>query len=324
MALVFAYQTATHFLALVFVVSALAKLLQPADDAEGSQSWINRFTHSRFFPWLEILPAVVLVAPLPAWLHASVALVIAAVVIAGSVIRMLHPQRSCECFGSVTPDSLWWFVAVNVSVCMAACLLCVIAVAQPAYVSSFDGWYLGSMLALAFLVGRKLRYDRLTGVGYAGRWVGMDSPSSVPHDLVLGQDLGRDIAFGELASIGKPILVVNVSTHCRLCVEVWTDLIGVAKDLSRELTIVTVAEGDRFYRDSPSPGIVRLVDSRSRLGRFLGVKARPFALFLDEELELQLPPTTGVDNVKKFFPILLGLTNPKEPMVEASPLAVPA
>ena len=300
------YLLATHGIALAFWASALAKIIQPSEDSH-YENIFRRIAASRYFNWAEILMAALIISPIPSWLHGVFATALGIIVALGAFYRLNYPEEECECFGSITPISTSKFVALSVLLLGLISFVVVTASQQPRAIVPFNLFVFVGAVLLAALIERKLRYDDLSGSGYAGKNVGIEELKDIPRLMELGIEGGRTFTAGDLTDNDRPILILGISTRCRICRETFERLRQSREILASEFEIVVVAEGSGLFSKENVPGFLQLVDSKSRVGRFLGIRARPFAIYLSNQLELQLPPVGGVTNVNNLLSLLENL-----------------
>lgn len=297
------YTIATHALALTIAASALAKAIQSSNVKE-SRGLLLRIAGSRYFIFAEFFLAALLIAPLQKWVHAVCAVLITIVAILGAAHRFMHPEEECECFGSITPMSKQLYIFLISLIVACSCLVAISAFHIPTEIARTNYWILGASSLLLILIERKLRFDSLTGVGYAGKWNGSKGLQSISSSLVLGEQMGREVRLCDLARNETPILIVVVSTYCHACRQTFENLVESSVIISQSSTIAVVADKGDFYRSENENQLVQLIDTKSRIGRLLGVRARPFAVYLDSRFHHQVSPVMGSSNVKRLFSIL--------------------
>ena len=281
-------------------------MIQPPDKLPHGHI-LRRIAASSLFHWAELILAVLLISPLPMWSHGACAAILSIIVALGALYRIFYPEEECECFGSITPISTGAFAALSILIVGLAGFVIMASSQQPYAIAPVNLWFLGVTLVFVILIERKLRYDHLSGSGYAGKRTGIKKISNIPSSLELGVVGGQAITVAELAKAGQPILLVGISTHCPICRLTFEQVVKAGEVLSNEVKIGVITERGGIYDQVPMANLVQLVDNRSRLGRFLGIRARPFAVYLSEKLDLQLPPVTGAKNIEKFLSILGGL-----------------
>jgi hypothetical protein len=311
------YVLATHSLAVVFAVSALAKLIQTSDTALATpESKLHRVTAARWVPWAVLFLSAVLLVPTLAAIHAGVAAVIAIVVVTGQIQRLLHPTTDCDCFGSITPKSRATFALATAGTCLAAAYVIFVALTAPTHIHDFNGPVFGAAILALYLCERMLRFDELTGSGYAPKW-NIDHLAGLPGTLLFGRAAGIPVTGDDIRQANKPVLIIYASSHCQDCHRVYAKLSALEAEFSSELEMVVVSQNDKLYAGISNQHIHQLVDSKSTIGRFLGAKARPFALYLNRDLEFQIPPVTGAENITKLFGMLARAMEPEPMDIEA-------
>jgi len=301
------YDFATHLLALVFLTSALSKLIQQRDMQRSDAT--ERFARSAAFAATEFLLGLALLVPLPAVVHAAAAIAIATIVGVGQWRRARAPDSECECLGSLTPGSPWLYAVLGVVVFAGTTAVVGVALSQPLAAVPFNGWFAGGTLAVLVVIERKLRYDQTTGQGYARRWVDLTRITHLPGDLLLGERAGQAVSTRDLVNANKPALILAVSPHCHLCHDVYALLSVHAKLLSEEVNLVVIAPNADLYTASPIPSATLLVDASSHLSRFLGLRPRPYALLVTSNLKLQAPPSQTSQTAQRLILVLVKMVN---------------
>ena len=252
-------------LAVVFVVSAVAKLR----DRAGSRDGVRDFgvpqplvgVVAAGLPVAELACALLLVLPDPA---ASVGAVGSLVLLLGFTVAIVvnlargkHPE--CHCFGSVGDQGGigWDTVARNVALMVLASISLVGAGglrSVPAVLADLSlaeaGVLLGVVLLLAVLATMALalrtlirRYGavllRLEAIEQAS---GLAVPQPAP-DFRLPDLDGVEVGLDDVLADGRPALIVFISPTCHNCTELLPDLAAWQADPDHPLAVVVVSDG---------------------------------------------------------------------------------
>ncbi len=148
-------------------------------------------------------------------------------------------------------------------------------------------WVIVLLQGLALLeVLRQLRQHR---VASQGRLVLHDvSDPEQPLPALQGQR-GTDRAAANWRDyLDKPrALVVVLSTRCKICTQVATDLRWMAKDIRKAASLLILLEGpsqevDQLLTETGLDRRLVVLDDRGRMARNLGVRWNPGAGLIDE------------------------------------------
>jgi len=299
------FLAATNFLALVSLTSALAKTIQEPDPFRSRRHWVLTISNARWFPLLEFGIAAILAFPTQVLVQAVAATALAIVILDGQFQHAKHPQEEREDFGSITPKEPTLYFAIGAAVTVTAAFVVFQAVRTPLAEVSNNWWITGITAAILIIVERKLRYDQTRGQGYAAKNIDVATIGELPHELFIGRDAQANLTAGELVAIGKPLVIVGISPHSAQCRDVYALLANHAKLLSKELTIVAIAENDDLYRTTRSAAMRQLLDPGSHLSRFLGLHARPYAMLVSRDLTLLAPPSQTSQKVQRLLTLLV-------------------
>jgi hypothetical protein len=299
------FLVATNFLALVSFTSALAKTIQEPDPFRSHQHWVLAISNTRWFSVLELGIGAILLFPLPMLVQAGAAITLGIVIIDGQFEHAKHPEAESEAFGSLTPDSQALYFAIGAAVIAATAFVVFKAMQTPFAQMPINWWSTGVTLAILIITERKLRYDQSRGQGYAKKNIDIAAVSKLPPDLCIGRNALGPLTTRELVATGKPSMIVGISPHSSQCRDTYALLTCHATLLSKELTIVVIAENDELYRRTPNAPLRQLLDPCSHLSRFLGLRARPYALLVDRDLTLLAPPSQTSQKVQRLITLLV-------------------
>jgi hypothetical protein len=299
------FLAATHFLALVGLTSALAKMIQEPDPFRSHQHWILAIANTRWFALVELGIGAILLLPIVLIAQAGAAIVLAIVIIDGQFLHAKHPEEESEGFGSLTPNNQVLYFAIGTVVAVATVFVALKALQTPVAEMPINAWFTGITLAILIIIERKLRYDQSRGQGYAKKTIDVAAVSELPADLCIGKDALGASTTGELVAAGKPVLIVGISPHSSQCRDTYALLACHAKLLSRDLTIAVIAENDELYRTTPNVPMRQLLDPHSHLSRFLSLRVRPYALLVNRDLSLLAPPSQAAQKVQRLITLLV-------------------
>lgn len=295
------YVIATAFLALIFFAAGITTFIQPNESAT---TGLASIAGKRWFALMELLSSILLLLPLPLIADAVIAILLSSVVVLGQFLRIRSPDTECECFGSLTPRSPTLLGAISAIVLGTTIFIVVAAAKNPSLYVEFYWPLTVSTITIAFIIERKLRFDNLTGTGFASRFVDLSSISRLPGDLVLGSSGGKTYTAADAANFGKPILIFALSSHCKACKEIYARLITLGDQLASTIALFAVSHDDKLYT-ATSPVLAPLVSKSNSLSRFLGLKAKPYAIYLRPDLTLFAPPCEGSQSVIRLLAIII-------------------
>ncbi|HZP66742.1 MAG TPA: hypothetical protein VFB32_10565 [Rudaea sp.] len=294
---------AADFLALVCFVSALAKTIQQPDPFRAPGNWVLAVANARWFAAVEAGMGALLALPTPLAAQALAAILLAVIVVDGQFWHAKNPAHESDDFGSITPHSQALYFSIGVAVSAAAVAIGLAALRAPLARAPFDARFGAAMLILLLAVAAKLAYDQARGQGYAKKDV--TAVDALPADLPIGSDAAGALTAGDLAALGRATLIVGISPHSRDCLDVYALLARHAQTLSKELTVVVVAQNDIVYRNAQNASLRRLVDSACHLSRFLGLRTRPYAMLVNQDLSLFAAPSQSSAKVQRLITLLV-------------------
>lgn len=301
------FLVATDFLAFVCLTSALAKTIQKPDPFRSYQHWALALLNTRWFPLLEFGAGAILLLPAPMIVQACAAIGLAIVVTAGEILHARHPEVEAEGFGSVTPDSTRQYFALDVAVLATTALVAFMAVRTPLAHVPVNAWLTGITIAILIGVAGKLRYDQSSGKGYAKKSVDLAQVNELPATLFLGTDARGPLNAGDLVALGRATVILAVAPHDSPSRDAYAVLANHARLLSKDLTIVVIAQNDELFRNNPNAPMRQLIDPASCLSRFLGLRVRPYAILLDDHLSLQAPPSQTSHTIQRLITLLVNM-----------------
>lgn len=293
------YLFASLFLSLVFFISSVSKFVQ----GEG--------LYKRAF--MGIIPgwAVLLVELILSFLfliykfsvvHCFASFLLIVVTSVGVYNRFKYPNMQCECLGSLTPSSKWGYLLLN----FVTWVLCFYVIYYNVVGARSDESGSISVLAIAIvlmlILSRKLSYDREVGVGYSEKFHVPSTGDVIPFfSLVKNFDINKNLDLSN-----KKILILAVSSRCGVCKQSVDEVFSFVERFENELLVFIVSESKLNYSKNYSEKITFFIDSGSDFGRFIGVRARPILVFLDENYRILIPLIRGSSNISKLLSMWSG------------------
>jgi len=168
-------------------------------------------------------------------------------------------------------------------------------------------WLTGVTIAILIGVAGKLRYDQSSGKGYAKKIVDLAQVNELPATLFLGADAGGPLTAGDLVALGRATVILAVAPHDSPSRDAYAVLANHARLLSRDLTIVVIAQNDELFRTTRDAPMRLLIDPASCLSRFLALRVRPYAILLDDHLNLQAPPSQTSHTIQRLITLLVNM-----------------
>jgi peroxiredoxin/uncharacterized membrane protein YphA (DoxX/SURF4 family) len=271
------------FLAVVFAVAGVAKLLDPkgsrgAARAFGVPDRLAAFA-SVALPGAEIVVALLLLPTTTRWFGGvgALALLLAFCAAIGvAIARGTSPE--CHCFGQLHSEPVGWRTLVRNGTLAAVAALLVVSGRDDAgpsvvaWTSNLDGaeWLvLPLAVALAAMIGIGgyallhvlrsyghvlVRLERVEGrlrdAGFE-----LDEPDDVPQlglepgatapDFTVTSTEGERIGLAQLAALGNPVLLLFTSPACGPCSVLMPTVAEWQREHSDELTVALLSHGDK-------------------------------------------------------------------------------
>lgn len=318
-------------LAAMFVVSAVAKLLDPSGTADavlelGVPERLRRV--ATLVPLVELVLAVLFVIPATARWASFAGISLLAIFSAVIVLNLARGRRpDCNCFGglSAAPISGRTLVRNGVLVGFA------VASAHPAAATpgevidrlSVPGFLgiIAAVVAAVALTGLGwlvlelwrqqarllLRIDALEAEARNGASVphdhhgrsAADAPVGRPAPDVSGRDLtGAPISLSDHWSAGRTTLVVFGDPHCHACTTLEPALTEWQREVPEERRTVVVSHSV----DMPLPGGAALFVEEGRVASAAyGVRGTPSALLVDGHGRIASPLAEGSDAIRALL-----------------------
>lgn len=301
--------TAIGVLALIAGTGALAKLIQRSSfNPDSPPSVFVRLSRSSGFIVVQLAACAALLLPLPAYAHLGAAFVVLAVVISGQVIRLISSERTCDCFGSLTPASsvgLWGITLLSL---LAVACIVLRAIQLPSETFDFSIWTPVVAIAVLLVSVLKLRYDAFANNYFVAKYASGESPQSLPPDFELGRtaDGGR-VTIADALDGHVAMVVVALSATCESCHQLYEDIKAFVNQTDGRMRLILVANHPVVYADPKSSHLVQLIDKEVALGRYLHMSGTPFAALVNDGLELLAPPSKGRDQVRALLNLTLHL-----------------
>lgn len=295
---------ASQFLAVVCLVSALAKTIQHPATVRMHPDRLFALSHARWFALIEVGLGVLLLAPAPAVLQALAAIVLAVVVIDEQMQHVRHPEQQRDEFGSVTPHNALAYSAIGTLVLAATLLLIAAAARAPGEAIGFNRWITMSTLLSLLVITRKLGYDAARGLGYP-QHAAAQATRALPADLFIGADARAGVTAADLVGGGRAALILGLAPRSPACRDVYALLAKHALLLSEELQVVAVASNDTLFRATPGVPIRTLVDPACHLSRYLGIRAHPYAVLVNHDLSLLAAPSQTSPKAQRLITLLV-------------------
>ena len=311
------------FLAVVFVVSAVAKLR----DREGSRKAVGDFgvpatlvsPVASLLPAAELASAALLVSADPAATAGSVLALLLLTAFTTAVVvnvRRGNPVE-CHCFGQVTSSVIGWpTVARNAGLLVLAGASLVGAGNQgsvPAELADYSGIQLAAGTGVLLLVAAVVvlgfavytltaRYGavllRIEALEFA---TGTAEPAVAPA-FALPDLEGRDVVLAEVLSEGRPVLLVFVSTRCTLCGDLLPELAQWQATPQLPLRVLVASDdtvaANRAKMADTAPSLELLLFAGSELSRDYGLDGTPGAVLIGVDGRLASPMTYGVSGIR--------------------------
>ena len=298
------YPWFSAILALISGVAFLAKSLQGAASlVDADAPLFLRLSHKKWFVVLQFLAFAVLLLPAPVWLQASGALFVAIVVVAGQVMRVSSRGESCDCFGSMTPQSGIWFALVTLVALISAACVGYFGVTAQGYQPSFSILKTVLVVVAMALIAVKLKYDEYTKYYHLTNGPRGEVPQSLRMDLELGAVMGGGVMAVADVPMEKGLLLVGISVGCGACHRLYDDIVSYAANKADGPSVIVIANDQALLKEAAPKGFVQLVDSDMKLGSYIRTGGTPFAVFTDSHGELLAPVTSGREQIRA----LLGL-----------------
>jgi thiol-disulfide isomerase/thioredoxin/uncharacterized membrane protein YphA (DoxX/SURF4 family) len=254
---------ARALLAVVFTVAAVAKLL----DLPRSRRTMAAFglsprmarTAGTTLPFVELAAAILLVLEPTAQVGGILALVLLLVFIGGMSYALAQGRTpDCNCFGQIAAEPIGWRTLVR-NVVLAAFAVAVAAngagAGLLAWTSAQTAQTLAALLVLtlvaALMVIAHLRrevtsyegtielHKRRSGMLPGGLPVGLRAPGFELSDI----HTGETITLHGLCGLGRPVLLLFVSSNCGPCVRLFPEIERWSKVLRDRVTFAVLSNG---------------------------------------------------------------------------------
>jgi hypothetical protein len=299
------FLVAANLVALAGFASALAKTIQEPDPYRVRRDWLLELSNARWFCLLECCLGGLLLLQVPMAIQAGAAVLLALTVIGSEIRHAKYPEEESEGFGSMSPRSQAAYLGIGIAVAAAAVLVTFQALRTPRSVVPIDPRIIAVTIALLIGIGIKLKRDQARGRGYAYKGRKAAGIVQLPPDLLIGGDARRSLVAQDLSAAGRSALIVGLSPESPHCRDVYALLNKHAELLSRELTVIVIAQNDHLYRNAHNTSMSRLVDTGSHLSRFLDIHARPYAMLVGQDLDLLAPPSLTPQKVQRLITLLV-------------------
>jgi hypothetical protein len=299
------FLVAANLVALAGFASALAKTIQEPDPYRLQRDRFLELSNARWFCLVEFCLGALLLLPAPMAIQAGAAAILAVTVISSEIRHAKYPEEESEGFGSMSPRSQAAYLGIGVAVAAAAALVTFQALRTPRVVVPVDPRIIAVTIMLLIGIGIKLRRDQARGQGYAYKGRDAAGTAQLPPDLLIGGDARGSLVAQDLSAAGRSALIVGLSPESPHCRDVYGLLNQHADLLSRELTVIAIAQNDHLYRSAQNASLYRLVDAGSHLSRFLDIHARPYAMLVGQDLNLLAPPSQTPQKVQRLITLLV-------------------
>ena len=325
-----------HALALIFVVSGIAKLA----DRPGTTQAVANFGLPRrlvapiaaLLPVAELVVAALLVASPTARVGGAAALVLMVAFIAVVAWNLAQGRRpECNCFGRIGGSDISGRTVVrNGVLASAAFLVATASVERP------DAWPLGLVLAVAFAAlvlgaetaaGRAASRRKQAALD-AGFDAAMAEGSSFERidapDFALEDRDGAIRAVADFVDGARPSLVCFLTPGCGPCASFKPSVARWAQVYAEELQLVVVTTGSREHNASllnDLSGVPVLFDD-GEVRTAYGVGGTPGAALIGIDGRLAGPPAAGESNIRKL--LAAALTGAEVRFGDAVPDGAPA
>lgn len=295
------YIAATALLSVMFFVAAAAKWIQPK--ITRSSNPLLGITEHPAFAWVQVALATIVLLPAPILMHALAASFMGGVVVVGQIWRLRHPDEECECFGSLTPNSKPRMAGLGLVIIAACSVVIWRACNAPFERATFHWSVLIAVAVIVLLIERKMRFDVLTGVGFASRMVDLSELKGLPPDLELGVAKGVPFTASNAVAGDRPSIILAASSHCGACVNIYIALLTAASRFAAHVNLVVISHDDTLFKGE-TPDMTQLVSTSNTLSRFLGLKGKPYALYLRPDLTLYAPVCQGEPSVAQLLTVI--------------------
>jgi hypothetical protein len=299
------FLVAANLVALAGFASALAKTIQEPDPYRLQRDRFLELSNARWFCLVEFCLGALLLLPAPMAIQAGAAAILAVTVISSEIRHAKYPEEESEGFGSMSPRSQAAYLGIGIAVAAAAALVTFQALRTPRALVPIDPRIIAVTIMLLIGIGIKLRRDQARGQGYAYKGRDAAGTAQLPPDLLIGGDARGSLVAQDLSAAGRSALIVGLSPESPHCRDVYGLLNQHADLLSRELTVIAIAQNDHLYRSAQNASLYRLVDAGSHLSRFLDIHARPYAMLVGQDLNLLAPPSQTPQKVQRLITLLV-------------------
>ena len=308
------YQFVGQVLFACFWISGSSKLAARPRVNQGAKTRIDRMTDSVAFNALQLIVALIMIAPVDALVRVIADVIGAATVAAGLILHFATPARSCRCFGDYTPKNPKVMLAIQFLM-MIGLVMHLLLGGKGRLDGSVYSWLPGVLSVL--LTPLFVSPTRVPGGGQLPAQspsAGGSKPKAVDN-LEPGLRIGLDVAGGtvtlaDLAKTDQPLFIVGLHSHCDGCRTLVPDYCAFAKAFGHEFPIVAVADNREFVPDTP--GLVKVVDESGTFQNAIGADAAPWAVLVNgaDLRRAAAPLAVGPNRVRMLFAATLNARVP--------------
>lgn len=315
------YLFCTAFLFLVMFVSGAAKFIQEDSQIFNNASlpiyikYLNDIFYSKCFAIVEVAISIAFLRNSTSWMMTLGALFCLVLLILGLWIE--KNQLSCNCFGSLSPNTRHGQLSLRLSIALAAAYLIVVSTTVDRPISSEMELQKNVQLFVFTLAGLftfSLLGDGLKNSINKAKKSSERKENSTPimlefsKNTFLGYQLDVATNLENVAKPDQPLLVIFLSSNCQHCRELIPDLQGYIKGFGTNLPIVVVtSQVENAFNELTSMCTI-LNDDKKSLYKLIKAEVSPFGLLLHgTELRQMAPVAYGSDRIRLLFSMALNI-----------------